>query len=351
MAYAVTYAGNFGGVAGSNGLTATLSATSAITSVPSGAVITAITYSLRIKAGGYSSSESWILNRLAVGGSDGSPSAYANATMYDSEHTFSGSMDFYASDVSKFDSDTITVYAKAQTTHSSTSYLWEVSITVEYTFPENCEPPTKVTINGKTGTVNAPGGTVTLAWSGAKAGSGNKIRGYLICSYDSTDGGKTWKNYQVVKEVKTSATSGSTSVSSPAVGARRKFTITTCSAYGSVYDSMDSAESPVVIGGHEPLEGFTDATLTAEATPVKALHMQELQARVDTLRAFYGLSAYNFTTIIAGQTSLAGWTSHVLEIRAAIDEIGMSHAAWLTITENKPRADVIQQLRDVVLSL
>lgn len=102
---------------------------------------------------------------------------------------------------------------------------------------------------------------------------------------------------------------------------------------------------------HIQFDGFTDDPLVAGETPIKALHMQELQNNVATLRAFYELSEYPFSAITAGETSLAGWTAHVLELREAIDEMGFTHDSWIAITENKPRADVVKQLRDIVLAI
>ena len=451
----VTYYGSFGGVAGSDGLTATLSAPH---SIPADAVITNVSYSLRITAGGYSSSNDWIMDELAVGGQGGTPSAYSSATMYDNEHTFSGNMGFLASDVSKFSSDTITAYAAAYTTHSSKSYLWDVEITVDYAFPEECTEPSTVTINGSGNAVTTAEATATLAWSGAKAGSNNSIRGYLISYRDSADG-STWGSMQTVGEVATTATSGSLTVALPAVGNRRKFYVTTCSALGSVYDSMGSAESPVVIRkapisacgapsnvalsavtstgnnvtlswkagtagndnaitGYEvqrressngtawgswvtlttttatslsvappasygnyyqyrvrtlgaagssyysgwvtsgtlkkvkpSLAAYTDTTIVANETRVKAIHMLELQSNINTLRMGVGLSAYAFTEIRAGYTSLAGWNGHITEMRTAIDAISTNHEAWLTLGANAPRAEVIMQMRRVVAAL
>ena len=83
--------------------------------------------------------------------------------------------------------------------------------------------------------------------------------------------------------------------------------------------------------------------------------MQELQSRVNTLYSFYGLGTYNFTTITEGTTSLAGWTAHVNQIRAAIEDVcnasGKTHESWISFSVNCPRADVIQQLRSVILAL
>ena len=344
----VTYSGSFGGVAGSNGLTATLKAAH---SIPASAVITNVSYSLRITAGGYSSSNSWILDQLAVGGQGGTPSAYSSATMYDNEHTFSGNMNWLTSDVSKFSSDTITVYAAAYTTHSSTSYLWEVEITVEYAFPEQCVPPSMVTINGSASNIESAAETATLAWSGAEAGAYNSISGYFISCYDSTDG-SSWYLIDESYEVATTATSGSVTVNIPAVGIRRMFKVRTLSIYGTPYSSMDGTESPVVHRKSKPTPAaYTDPVLILRTTRVKAIHMLELQNNINALRVYYGLGNYPFTSIRAGYTSLAGWNDHIREMRTAIDAITTNHEEWLDLGYNAPRCDVLVQLRRVVAAL
>ena len=138
-------------------------------------------------------------------------------------------------------------------------------------------------------------------------------------------------------------------------GNYRKFRVRTQGAAGSDYYSDWLESENVLRRDHAALAGFTDSTLTAGTSLVKALHMQELQDRTNTLRAFYGLTAYAFTTITAGQTSLAGWTAHVNEIRAAIEEVctasKKTHETWISFSINCPRADVIQQLRSVILAL
>lgn len=337
----VTYSGTFGGVSGSNGLTATLTRTSG-SAIPSQATITGVRYSLKITAGGYSSSDDWNLWEIAVGGQGGRPSASADAGMQSKEHTFSGNMTFNASDVSKFAGDSITVYAQAYTTHSSSSYLWEVSITVNYELYSACGAPTACAVSSAFAT-----GNVTLSWNGASAGYGNAITGYEVQRCESSNG-STWGNWATLAT--TTATSLSVAPPSTA-GNYYKYRVRTLGAAGASYYSGWKESTNTLRRDHAPLGGFTDTVLTAGVTPIKAIHMQELQARVNTLRTFYGLSAFTFTTIVAGETSLAGWTAHVLEIRTAIDGIGKTHAAWIEIAENKPRADVMQQLRDVVLSI
>lgn len=93
---------------------------------------------------------------------------------------------------------------------------------------------------------------------------------------------------------------------------------------------------------------YTDPNPVAGETYVKAVHMTELQENVNRLRIAKGLTAYAFTAITAMQTSLAGWNAHVLEIRAALDEVSTEHDAWLALDVNRPRLDVLLQLRSMV---
>lgn len=108
---------------------------------------------------------------------------------------------------------------------------------------------------------------------------------------------------------------------------------------------------------------WTDPSLTVGTTPIKAVHINELRTAINNVRAYYGMAAHSWVqTITAGSTSLAGWTSHVTELRTAIDQIvalvngwddassdhDISLPAWIAITENKPSAAVINQLRAAI---
>lgn len=196
---------------------------------------------------------------------------------------------------------------------------------------------------------------VTLSWDKAKSGTSNSITGYEIQQCESSNG-TNWGSWSEPTTVTTTATSGSVSVSPPTTaGNYYKFRVRILGSAGSSYYSDWLESSNSLRRDHEPLVGFTDDPLTVGASPVKALHMQELQSRVNTLRTFYGLGTYNFTTITAGTTSLAGWTTHVNQIRAAIEDVcsasGKTHETWISFSINCPRADVIQQLRSVILAL
>lgn len=98
----------------------------------------------------------------------------------------------------------------------------------------------------------------------------------------------------------------------------------------------------------QELLSYTDPVLTAGVTTVKAVHMTELQTNINRQREALGYPAYSFTTIRAGYTSLARWASHVMELREAVDQITTAHEEWIAFSVICPRADVIQQLRDVV---
>lgn len=223
---------------------------------------------------------------------------------------------------------------------------YDATLTIEYEEYSRCSAPTSVSIEHE----RTAAATNVLSWSGASAGDNNPITGYFVQYTDSPDGA-TWNGWHEGGSISTSATSGSMTVSMPAENTYRKWRVWTLGT-ASGYDSESSADSMAAYRGHAALEGFTDDPLTA-GIYVKALHMTELQNNVNTLRTFYGLSAYAFSPIDA--RGIAGWTEHVNELREAIDAAataaGKSHEAWIAFSVNCPRADVMNQLRAVVLAL
>jgi len=66
---------------------------------------------------------------------------------------------------------------------------------------------------------------------------------------------------------------------------------------------------------------FTDDPLVAGATAVKAVHIAELRAEIDTRRVRYGLPSYAWTdaTLVAGATTAKA--VHLTELRAALDAV------------------------------
>lgn len=127
----VTYSGTFGQErAGTGGQSVSVSGAA----IPSGQKITSISYSLSMRAGGYSSSNNWIVHWFAIGSATGSPYASrAYTSMSNNSQTLYGTMNFSASDVGVFENGSFVLYAKANTDHSSTSYMGDFTITVNYT--------------------------------------------------------------------------------------------------------------------------------------------------------------------------------------------------------------------------
>jgi len=106
-------------------------------------------------------------------------------------------------------------------------------------------------------------------------------------------------------------------------------------------------------------------TITANVTHVKANHITALRTAVNNVRAYYGLAAAVWKEeISAGRTEVKNWPFHILEIRRAIEPVislinnfdtvtvfDVLAVTWLPIGSGRPRADVMQQLYNLILSL
>jgi hypothetical protein len=64
-----------------------------------------------------------------------------------------------------------------------------------------------------------------------------------------------------------------------------------------------------------PVAVFTDDPAVAQSTPIKALHITELQTAINAYRAYAGLSAVSWTPIATGTIITA---AHILELRNAL---------------------------------
>lgn len=194
---------------------------------------------------------------------------------------------------------------------------------------------------------------VELSWGAGNAGTNNSVTGYDVQRRESSDG-NSWGSWEKVPN--SPVTTTKISVSPPnTAGSYYQFRVRTRGSAGSNYYSKWVTSTNTLRRKWDAFGAWTDDPLVVGETPIKAIHMQELQSRVNTLYSFYGLGTYNFTTITAGTTSLAGWTTHVNQIRTAIEDVcnasGKTHESWISFSVNCPRADVIQQLRRVILAL
>lgn len=184
---------------------------------------------------------------------------------------------------------------------------------------------------------------VTLSWEGAEDGDGNAITGYEIQRCESTDNA-IWGGWSTAS----TATATDWPVSPPEkYGNYYWFRVR---AVGEISSSDWTYCENTLRRDHAPIS-FTDPTLVVRETNVKAIHMTELQNAINMLLDFYGLITFGMTDIISGETPLSDWTNHVNEIRDAIDFLSTYHDDWLDIPVNCPKADVLQQLRDVLLDV
>lgn len=216
---------------------------------------------------------------------------------------------------------------------------------VNYNAYTACGAPSSIQLSN---TISSGYG-VTLSWSAGTSGVDNYISGYQIARRESSDG-STWGSLESVASV-SSSTRSYTVYPPVTFGHYYKYYVRTLGSAGTAYASGYATGSQSLQKARPSLSAYTDPILTAGETRIKAAHMTELQANINTMRQAYGASVYSFTSIQAGYTSLAGWTSHVQEMRAAIDAINSTHDAWIAIEENRPSAAVITQLRQVVAEL
>lgn len=247
------------------------------------------------------------------------------------------------------DLDDLTYTITAPTTAGLTYYYWIDSVgersnsdgfsnyaslsTYNYTA---CGAPTECLLDSALSHTS-----VTLSWSGATDGTNNPIIGYEIQRCESTDG-QTWDDWVVIT---TNHAETYLSVEpSNTYGNYYWYRVRAC---GEVYVSDWKNCTHTLRRDHEPIPEFTDSTLTVRTTNVKAIHMTELQNVISMLLDFYGLEAQNMTNIVSGKTGLNAWTNHVNEIRSAVDFLTTYHDEWIEVPVNCPRADVVQQLRDI----
>jgi hypothetical protein len=80
--------------------------------------------------------------------------------------------------------------------------------------------------------------------------------------------------------------------------------------------TVNQAAVPVSVFGP-----FSDPVLTSGLSPVRAIHIIELRARIDALRIRAGLAAFSWTdaNIAAGVTLIKG--AHIAELRAALSAV------------------------------
>ena len=82
------------------------------------------------------------------------------------------------------------------------------------------------------------------------------------------------------------------------------------------------------------MAAFTDPTVVAGLTPIKAVHFTELRSRIDAVRARYGLGPYPYTNASTVPSVSALAAVDILEMRTALAEAyidaGLTPPIYLT---------------------
>ena len=129
-------------------------------------------------------------------------------------------------------------------------------------------------------------------------------------------------------------------------------------------DSDIGSSSPEVVRTFTVLPSPFE-TVTANETHVKATHIQTLRNAVNTIRSYYNLpSAVWNEDIVAGKTEVKNWPFHIMELRKAIESVitaiksfassstfDIPPITWIPIGTGRPRADVMQQIQNLILML
>lgn len=189
-------------------------------------------------------------------------------------------------------------------------------------------------------------GAVKLSWGAGSGSANNSVTGYDVERRESTDG-SSWGSWETVSGSPVTGTS--LDVTPPGtVGNTYQYRVRTRGSAGSDYYSGWVTSTNTLRRKWNAFGAWTDASLTAGVSSIRAVHLTQLQERVSAIRAFYGLSAYAFTAVTARKTKIATWAALIGELRSAIDGITTNHAAWNTLEAGKPRIAHITQLRDII---
>ena len=103
----------------------------------------------------------------------------------------------------------------------------------------------------------------------------------------------------------------------------------------------------------------------ANVTSVRATHIQQLRDAANAVRRYFGLPVQAWKEAIVGdKTPVWRWPLHIAEIRSAVNDIvslinvhdtsgafNVPPVGWLPFLAGRPRADLMRQIQDLILTL
>lgn len=132
------------------------------------------------------------------------------------------------------------------------------------------------------------------------------------------------------------------------------------------FEAHDDYSSSVTVNRTITVLPLPFEEIVPNVTHVKASHILTIRSATNIVRNYYNLAAFNWSKgITAGVTEVRDWVFHILEIRSAlnpvIDLVGSFHSEttpfsladfeWLPLTTGRPKADVMTQIHELILSL
>ena len=189
---------------------------------------------------------------------------------------------------------------------------------------------------------------VRFSWgAGSNGNGGNNVTGYDVQYQDSADG-VTWPSAWTAAYG--SPVAGTEmQIGPPAtVGHYRRVRVRTRGSISEEWHSSWVISTNTLRRKWDAFPAWTDPTLVAKSSHIRAVHLTEIQQRTNYVRAFFGISAYSFTSVKAGETKIAKWAALIGEMRAAIDGLMGTVNSWDTLEAGKPRIAHITQLRSVI---
>ena len=130
-------------------------------------------------------------------------------------------------------------------------------------------------------------------------------------------------------------------------------------AVNSITGTESDTASVTFLIGSDPF-----SSIQANITTVKAAHIKELRDAANTIRSYYGLLPKLWgEAILTRRTPLWAWPKHISEVRDAVMDVvsiintfgtgsfGVPAFEWLKFRQGRPRADIVQQLQDLIRTL
>ena len=132
------------------------------------------------------------------------------------------------------------------------------------------------------------------------------------------------------------------------------------------FESHDDYSSSVTVSRTITVLPSPFEEIIPNVTHVKASHILTIRSATNTVRNYYNLAAFNWSKAITpGVTEVRDWVFHILEIRSAlnpvIDLVGSFHPEtmpfsiadfeWIPLTTGRPKADVMNQIHELILNL